>query len=270
MIVLAMIVIEVRGAGVFQNDFAPFLEQWLDPHWVALLRYLMTDVQRFKLSDLSVTLPAICLTALGAGSIAGHLRLSIRSIWGMPGAESGMRSFFVQKGWSILLPVLLASWIMLGTSIRIAMRKALGIPFGQELSLPGKALELVWSTLYWTPAIAFLLKSLAPVRLRWRQVFPGALLTSSLMFAGRYVVSHHLLSKYGGSRAELVGDVFAFLLLAYYFSQVFLLGAELTRVLTERRGAGSPAGERGERSYESNQRTYAGSRGPRSAARSSA
>jgi membrane protein len=91
---------------------------------------------------------------------------------------------------------------------------------------------------------ATVFKVLPSVRLAWKDVAVGALITAVLFAVGRYAIGLYLGSSTTASTYGAAGSVIVVLLWVYYSAQVFLLGAELTRGYAcrfgSRRGMGGP------------------------------
>ena len=87
-----------------------------------------------------------------------------------------------------------------------------------------------------TMLFALMFRVLPDVRLRWRDVFAGALLTAVLFTAGRHLIGQYLGrvgvgQRYGASRSFV-----ALLVWVYYSAQILFLGAEFTKVWSRRHG----------------------------------
>jgi membrane protein len=86
-------------------------------------------------------------------------------------------------------------------------------------------------------ANAFTYKVLPDVNIAWRDVWPGSIAATLLMVLGGLVIG--LYFRYGGisSSFEAAG-AFAILMIAiYYFAQIFLVGAIITRVYAQKYGS---------------------------------
>lgn len=87
-------------------------------------------------------------------------------------------------------------------------------------------------------------KVLPSVRLAWKDVVAGALITAVLFTAGKFVIGLYLGSSTVASTYGAAGSVIVVLLWVYYSAEVFLFGAELTRGYAcrfgSRRGIGGP------------------------------
>ncbi len=72
-------------------------------------------------------------------------------------------------------------------------------------------------------------KVLPSVRLAWKDVLVGALITAVLFTVGKFAIGLYLGSSTVASTYGAAGSVIVLLLWVYYSAEVFLFGAELTR-----------------------------------------
>jgi membrane protein len=72
-------------------------------------------------------------------------------------------------------------------------------------------------------------KVLPSVRLTWKDVLVGALITAVLFTVGKFAIGLYLGSSTVASTYGAAGSVIVLLLWVYYSAEVFLFGAELTR-----------------------------------------
>lgn len=233
-ILLLMLFERTRGAAAVEKEVLPFLGHWIDPRWADLIRHFVVEVQNFDMKQSSVTVSSVIVTAIGMGGFALQLRNSIQSIWGTKVSKVSTREFLHEKIFSIGTPLFLVFFLAGSIQIRLLALQALGLKLGQAASLPILIFEFLATSTYWTLPIAMLYKFLAPVKLHWKQVLPGSFITSVLMTAGRYFIGRYLMPTVVASHSGRVDDLLALLALLYYFSQVFLIGAELTHVLSRR------------------------------------
>src|SRR5262249_47407937 len=81
----------------------------------------------------------------------------------------------------------------------------------------------------------------------WRDVWMGALLTSTLFTGGKLLIGLYLGRSSFGSAYGAAGSLVVLIVWVYYAAQVFLFGAELAHVYARRHGtpAGAAAGAAG-------------------------
>ncbi|HSQ25542.1 MAG TPA: YhjD/YihY/BrkB family envelope integrity protein [Anaerolineales bacterium] len=86
-------------------------------------------------------------------------------------------------------------------------------------------------------ANAFFYKVLPDVKLAWRYVWLGSAVATLLMAIGGLVIG--LYFRFGGvhSAFEAAGAFAVLMIAIYYFAQIFLFGAVITRVYAQRYGS---------------------------------
>jgi len=75
------------------------------------------------------------------------------------------------------------------------------------------------------------------VKIAWRDVWVGALVTSILFQIGKLAIGMYVGKASVGSPFGAAGSLAVLLVWVYYSSQIILLGAEFTRVSALHRGA---------------------------------
>lgn len=229
-ILVVMILDKAAGQKTIEQQVIPFLNAWLNPHVAALIHYVVGHVSHFGLEQ-SATFAAIVSTALGVSGFSGQLRTAIRVIWGIPRGEVSPAEFAHEKTWDLLGSLFIGCFSALGIALRIAARRAIGVGPAEPLSPIGTAAELIWSGLYWSLLCAVLYKLLIPSKVRLRHLVPGAALTGFAISFAR-LLYQYFIPKETAAVPGLLGYLFFTLLALYFFCQVFLVGAEMTRVLS--------------------------------------
>jgi membrane protein len=87
-----------------------------------------------------------------------------------------------------------------------------------------------------TLLFAMIYKVLPDVKLKWEDVWVGALVTAGLFTIGKFLIGLYLGTSSLGSTYGAAGSVIVVLVWVYYSSQIILLGAEFTRAYVERFG----------------------------------
>src|SRR5262249_17453811 len=93
----------------------------------------------------------------------------------------------------------------------------------------GQALNGIVSLGLITLLFAMVYKTLPDVRLAWRDVWAGGIVTAALFTIGKYVIGLYLGQSATASTYGAAGSVVVLLLWINYSSQIVLLGAEFTR-----------------------------------------
>lgn len=89
-----------------------------------------------------------------------------------------------------------------------------------------------------TGLFAMIFKLLPNVRLRWRDVWLGAVTTSLLFTAGKFVIGYYLATSSVASSFGAAGSVVLVLAWIYYSSCILFFGAEMTKGYARRFGSG--------------------------------
>jgi membrane protein len=84
---------------------------------------------------------------------------------------------------------------------------------------------------------AFIYKTMPRVRIQWRDVWTGALLTSLLFGLGKFLIGLYIGRSGVISGFGAAGSLVIVLLWVYYSAQIFLIGAEFTWVYTNTYGS---------------------------------
>jgi len=88
-----------------------------------------------------------------------------------------------------------------------------------------------------TLLFAMIYKILPRTRIAWRDVRTGAAITSALFVVGKLAIGVYLGRTGAASGYCAAGAVVLVLLWVYYSAQIFLLGAEFTKVYAHRHGS---------------------------------
>ena len=84
---------------------------------------------------------------------------------------------------------------------------------------------------------AAIYKILPDRKIEWHDVAVGALVTTILFTVGKSLISWYLGSSAVASSFGTAGGLIVLLLWVYYSAQIFLLGAEFTKVFANRQGS---------------------------------
>jgi membrane protein len=183
---------------------------------------------------LIATLVSIGTLIIGATTVFSALESALQQIWGTqnsgPGGWRGfLRTRVISFGFVLALGFLLLVSLTLTTAIA-GLREWIGHRYTGLVAMLG-SLEFVISTALGTGLIALLYRYLPALRLAWRHVLLGALVTTLLLQAGRWGIGLYLGRATEPSSFGAAASFAAMLLWLYYSAQIFLLGAEFTATI---------------------------------------
>ena len=101
-----------------------------------------------------------------------------------------------------------------------------------------QAINLLASFGVTTVLFAAMYKYVPDVRIEWRDVWIGAVVTSALFTLGKFAIGLYLGRSSVASAYGAAGSLVIILVWVYYSAQILLFGAEFTKVYAKRYGSG--------------------------------
>jgi membrane protein len=175
----------------------------------------------------------------GAAGVLIELRSALNTMWDVePISSAGFRGFL--KDQLLSYGMLLATGFLLIVSLTVsAGLAALGKYIDGLFPIPIwllSAMNVFISFLVIGVLFAFLFEYLPDRRTPWGSVWVGAFATSFLFGLGKFLIELYLGKAAVGSTYGAAGSLVAVVVWVYYSAQIFLFGAEFTRVYSLRRG----------------------------------
>ncbi|HET9957169.1 MAG TPA: YihY/virulence factor BrkB family protein, partial [Polyangiaceae bacterium] len=109
--------------------------------------------------------------------------------------------------------------------------------------LPGG--ESIWQVVNWVVSLALttllfalMFKVVPDVKIKWRDVWVGAVLTAVLFTLGKFLLALYIGKSSTTSAYGAAGSLVALVIWVYYSSQVVFVGAEFTQAYARHFGAG--------------------------------
>src|SRR5438046_4073195 len=181
----------------------------------------------------------ILLALFGASGVFGQLQDALNTIWGIktkPGVgimgfiRSRFLSFAVVAGVCFLLLVSLVLESLLKSFSHYIQAM---FPGGIIIAL------VVYSSFDLSVVVllfALIFKFLPDVKIQWRDVWIGAVMTAIFFAIGKWALGLYLGSGTAASAYGAASSLITLLLWIYYSSQILLFGAEFTQVYAARAG----------------------------------
>lgn len=210
--------------------------------------FLQSAIQSSSSHGAGVTAAVIGVVSLllTATGLFGEMQAALNAIWRAHPKGSTLRQLLRSRLVSLGLVASLAL-VLIVSLLASAVTAGLQHRLNNVVPIPALLIEIVnfmVSLALLSAVIAAIYKVLPDCDLDWRDVAAGAVVTALLLTVGKqaigvYIGSSATISGYGAA-----GSVVATMFWIYYSVQIFLLGAEFTRVYAERRDSlrHSPAG----------------------------
>jgi membrane protein len=194
-------------------------------------------------TDRGLVAGAVSLVVLlvGATTVFAELQSALDRIWHVPEREKP------QGLWAILRARLLSLGLILGLTFLLMVSLTVGAATAAIGSWAGSwmpasepllhAVNVVISFAFTTILFAMIFKLMPTANVAWRDVGVGALVTAVLFEAGKLLIGLYL-GKSGITQSfQAAGSLVVLLAWVYYAAQIFLLGAEFTKVYADEHGS---------------------------------
>ena len=241
---LILILLAIVGV-VFRDDPAGAWDKltqqmsyFLDPSAVQVVQEIAQKASQPGKSTLA-TLIGIALALFGASGVFGQLQDALNTIWGVKAKpargiwgflRARFLSFAMVAGICFLLLVSMALQAMLKIFSEYVQSV---LPGGLAVAL---TVYLIFDFGIVVLLFAMIFKFLPDVKIQWRDVWIGAIVTALLFGLGKWLLGLYLGSGAAGSAYGAASSLITLLLWVYYSSQILLLGAEFTQVYAARVG----------------------------------
>ncbi len=167
---------------------------------------------------------------LGASTVFNELQSALDRIWRSPVASGGVARLLRTRllGFALILVV---AFLLVGSLAASALISALADSWAAHLADAAASFGLL------TLGFATVYKIVPRLRIAWRDVWLGAAVTAALFVVGKILIGLYLGKTAPGSVFGAAGALVVLMIWVYYSAQVFLLGAEFTRLYAHEHGS---------------------------------
>ena len=190
--------------------------------------------------SLLATIISVVTLLLGASGVFGALHSALNSIWEVkpkPGRgilgtlKDRFLSFTMVLGVGFLL---LVSLVLSSVLVAFSDFVNNALP---SLVILAQVINFVVSFGVITILFALIYKIVPDVKIAWRDVWIGALVTAFLFTVGKFAIGLYLGNSAPGSTYGAAGSLIVLLLWVYYSAQILFFGAEFTQVYANKFGS---------------------------------
>lgn len=192
----------------------------------------MIDNSKNAHSSILATIIGLLTLLIGAAGVFGELQDSLNLIWKVQARPGGTIRGVIRTRLLSFAMVFGIGFLLLVSLILSAVLAALGAwlnRIGLGLGDASRTIDAFISFLVISVLFAGSFKLLPDVAVRWRDVWSGSLLTSSLFVIGKFLIGLYLGKSAVGSTYGSMGALAVLLIWIYYSSQIFFIGVEFTR-----------------------------------------
>ncbi len=192
-------------------------------------------------SGMLATLISTALLLFGASTVFAELKDALNTICGVAVKPGRPFLTLVHDRFFSFSIVLAIGFLLLVSLIVSVLLATLGHYMSGRFQLPPavwQAGDFVISFAVISGLFAVIFKLLPNVRLRWRDVWLGAVTTSLLFTLGKFIIGYYLATSSIASSFGAAGSVVIVLAWIYYSACILFFGAEITKGYARKFGSG--------------------------------
>ena len=197
---------------------------------------VQTAIQNIHLSpdNLFASSIGVIVLLIGATGIFSEIQDSLNRIWGLKlTTRKVWWKLFIDRLISFSL-ILSLGFVLIVSLALNALVAALSSKISQWFSASGETLLLVMdnviSLFITTVLFGTIFKVLPDAKIKWKDVFIGALITSLLFTLGKYAIGFYLGKSNIANIYGAAGSVMILMIWVYYSAAILYLGAVFTKV----------------------------------------
>jgi len=239
-----VLIISIAIAGFFfgeaaaRGEIVDQIGDLVGPQGAELVQSVLQNASRPE-AGLIATIFSVVTLILGANTALAELKAGLDQIWDVPperrtGFWYALRTRLLSVGLILVLGFLMLVSLAISAALAALEKLSRGEMFINTV--------LAWvNSLFAFVLVAALFatiyKVLPSVKLAWRDVTIGSLVTALLFTAGKFAIGVYLGNSGVASTYGAAGSVVLLLIWVYYSAQILLYGAEFTRAFAYRYGS---------------------------------
>ena len=229
----------VFGQDTAQEQITEQLTALVGEDGVKPILMALNNISQPKVRGVA-SLISIAVLLLGASGIFAQLQDALNTVWKVkPQPGQGVLPF-IRKRVSSFLMVLAIGFLLILSLVLSAVVAALS-KYRTDF-LPGS--QILWENLDFIVSLGLMtflfclmFKYVPDVKIAWKDVFVGAVITAVLFLFGKFLLGVYLSKGSLGSAYGAAGSLIVLLAWIYYSAQIILLGAEFTQVYSRMYGS---------------------------------
>lgn len=222
-----------------ETDVLNQAERYLGSGGAATLASLLASAHKPKTGVLASVIAVVTLL-FGASGVFTELQSSLNTIWDVPPKPShGMRGIVAQRVGSFLM-VLALGGLLLGSlvvSTALAIAQQFATTYIPVPAFTGELINMLSAFALLVILFGLVYRYVPDVRIEWRDVAIGSVVTSVLFIVGKSLLSVYFTTAAVGSTYGAAGSIVALVVWVYYSAQIFFFGAVFTRIFASRLGS---------------------------------
>lgn len=230
----------VLGVDVAQKQIVAQVQGLVGQQGADMVNSLLNNARNTN-TDLLATILGIVAIVLGATGVVGELKDALNTIWNVtPKPGRGLFGTFLERVFSLGMVMGLGFLLLVSLVVSATVAAfSTGVSgYFAQWAVVAQLLDLLISFGSIALLFALLFKFLPDVRVAWRDVWIGAVVTALLFTVGKYALGFYLASGSVATPFGAAGSVVILFVWIYYAAQILFLGAEITQVYAMEFGSG--------------------------------
>jgi membrane protein len=239
LVIVIAIAAMVFGQEAAQGQIVGTIQGFVGENGARAIQEMIAGASKHG-SGITATIVGVITLLFGASGVFGQLQDSLNTIWEVqPKPGRGIWGFIRDRFFSLTM-VLGTGFLLLVSLVLTSAISMLGEFLGSRL--PGgetlwHGVNLILSLGITTLIFALIYKYVPDVKIQWRDVFVGALVTGALFTLGKFLIGLYLGKSTIASTYGAAGSLIVVLLWVYYSAQILFFGAEFTQVYANKYGS---------------------------------
>ena len=220
------------GSEAAQGQIVAQLRGLLGQQGAQLIQGMIESASK-PAAGIWATVVGLITLLLGATGVFGELQSALNTIWNVkPKPQNGLILFALSRFWSLTM-VLGIGFLLLVSLVLSAALSGIGAwmqGYVGEMAFIAQLINITLSFIVTTVLFALIYKLLPDLKIAWRDVWVGAVITALLFSVGRVLIGLYLGNSAIASSYGAAGSLVVVLIWVYYSAQILFLGAEFTQV----------------------------------------
>lgn len=203
------------------------------------IQSMLQNTQQPGSGGIVATVAGIGALLLGASGVFGQLQEALNAIWKVEPKPGRGIKFFIQNRFMSFAMVLVIGFLLLVSLLLSAGLAAFSAFVGHLLpgfAIAGQLFNFLVSFGVMVLLFALIYKVMPDVKVPWRYIWTGAIVTALLFNIGRHLIGVYLGSGSVSSTYSAAASLGIILLWVFYSAQILLFGAEFVKVYAQHHG----------------------------------
>lgn len=223
----------IFGVEVARGEIIAQLQNLMGKTGALVVQGLLESVSK-PTESVTAAIIGVILLLIGATTVFAELQDDLDRIWRAPKRTKDAEIFGLIRTRVLSFAMILGIGFLLIVSLILsAALAALGKwwePLFGRFGLLANLVDITLSFLLITIAFAMIYKLMPRMKIDWRDVWIGAVVTAFLFTIGKFLISIYIGRSGVASGFGAAGSLVVLLIWIYYSAQIFLMGAEFTRI----------------------------------------